>query len=77
MNREAWRATVHTVTKELDTTKRLNNNKCTALSARTAPGNEWGRQSLYPQQAYNIVKDIIEDNQGYTKTSPLVLWFEN
>ena len=38
MDREAWRATVHGVTKELDKTKRLkNNNKRPFISARTSP----------------------------------------
>ena len=34
MDRRAWRATVHGVTKEMDTTQRLNNNNPKATEAR-------------------------------------------
>ena len=45
MNRGAWRATVHGVTKELDMTWRLNNNQWLGLCAFTAKGDGLGSTS--------------------------------
>ena len=51
------------VTKELDTTKRLNNSS-TVLSARTTTGNKQGRHSFHPQEAYSIFKDTKNQSTG-------------
>ena len=61
MNRGAWRATVHGVTKELDMTWRLNNNQWLGFCAFTAKGDGLGSISgweLRTRKPQGLAKNI-------------------
>ena len=77
MVREAWRATVHAVAKESDTTEQPNHNKATVIKKVTPDlgmtcmgGHE--NEKYFKAQMYNLVDFPFLHTENISKNAPKI-----